>query len=240
MKDKIKDFSSKYKGLNQETKSAYFYGVLFLFLLVFGVILKFTGKLDRPKNTNTPTNNDTKEVNKLDCDSIFNKTINNYKEYIVIQYDNKKSFVDIENFNNELYINYVNLNDQTLNGKYFKSNDTLYVLNNNKYEEIDTEIKDIDLTFISPKNILELINANTYKKDNKYMIETSAWINLYNIINNKQLEKIVTGEIEVNVISCKENIKVILDLTNLYKNLNYDYKKVIYDITFYDINLETE
>ena len=117
MKDKIKDFASKYKGLNQETKSAYFYGVLFLFLLVFGVILKFTGKLDRPKNTNTPTNNDTKEVNKLDCDSIFNKTINNYKEYIVIQYDNKKSFVDIENFNNELYINYVNLNDQTLNGK---------------------------------------------------------------------------------------------------------------------------
>ena len=72
------------------------------------------------------------------------------------------------------------------------------------------------------------------------MIETSAWINLYNIINNKQLEKIVTGEIEVNVISCEENIKVILDLTNLYKNLNYDYKKVIYDITFYDINLETE
>lgn len=240
MKDKIKDFASKYKELNQETKSAYFYGVLFLFLLVFGVVLKFTGKLDRPKNTNTPTNNDTKEVNKLDCDSIFNKTINNYKEYIVIQYDNKKSFVDIENFNNELYINYVNLNDQTLNGKYFKSNDTLYVLNNNKYEEIDTEIKDIDLTFISPKNILELINANTYKKDNKYMIETSAWINLYNIINNKQLEKIVTGEIEVNVISCEENIKVILDLTNLYKNLNYDYKKVIYDITFYDINLETE
>ena len=240
MKDKIKDFVSKYKGLNKETKGTYFYGTIFLLLLVLGIVLKFTGKLDRPKNTNTPTNNDTKEVNKLDCDSIFNKTINNYKEYIVIQYDNKKSFVDIENFNNELYINYVNLNDQTLNGKYFKSNDILYILNNNKYEEIDTEIKDIDLTFISPKNILELINANTYKKDNKYMIVTSAWINLYNIINNKQLEKLITGEIEADMISCGESIKVMLDLTNLYKNLNYDYKKVIYDITFYDINLETE
>ena len=69
------------------------------------------------------------------------------------------------------------------------------------------------------------------------MIETNNWIKLYNEVTNKNIEKKITGEIEITILSNENNeLSLLLNLTNLYKNTNYDYIKVIYHIEFYNIN----
>ena len=98
MKDKIKDSISKYKSLNQEGKSLYFYGVIFVILLLVGLVLKITGKLE-PKKTYTSDNTKQEEVVENDVNDyaeIINEMSGNYEEDITVYWYDSISYADID------------------------------------------------------------------------------------------------------------------------------------------------
>ncbi len=206
----------KFKNLDSETKTTYFYGIIFVFIIIVALIVKF---VPSKSNDNKTYNENITQEEIIDYNKVLNDISNNYESDIII---------------NKYYFNeYINVKKQGLNEiiniKKYDSNNT--------YNQDDIINENIDITFIKPQNILRLINAKTYSNKNKYMIETNNWLNLYNEINNAQLEKTVSGEILIEFISDKDNeYKIEMDLTNLYKNLNYDYQSVIYDMKFYNIN----
>ena len=236
MKDKIKSFVSKYKSLNQESKTLYFYGAIFVILLVFGLVLKLTGKLEHKKpETSNNDQEDVVETNSTDYEEIFNKISNNYEEDVVVYWYDSISYpnTDLNNSKKPLTGLY---KKEFINVKKDEDKEIITYMDliNSKVEE---ELNDIDIIFIKPENILELMSSNSYKKDNKYMIETDNWIKLYNKLTNKNVERLVTGEIKITVLSYEnDELKLSLDLTNLYKNLNHICTKVIYDINIYNIN----
>ena len=221
MKNKLLNLISKYKNSNQEKKTTYFYGIIFIFIFIFALILKFTGNLTTKEiNKNNNVNEEKLETNITNYDDIFNNISNNYEENIQVDiYDSNfltKEYINVKKDQDKKLITYVDLNKSTIENK---------VPDN------------IDATFITPENIKKLMLSNTYKKDNKYMIETNNWIKLYNEVTNKNIEKKITGEIEITILSTENNeLSLLLNLTNLYKNTNYDYIKVIYHIEFYNIN----
>ena len=133
---------------------------------------------------------------------------------------------------------YNNPKNSKANGAYVFMGNTFYKINGESYEKIEGEVfQGIDITFVNKTDLLKLLDSKTYSKDNSYMVETSVWIKLYNEINNKNISKLVTGEIEATIASYNEDeLNLLLDLTNLYKNLDYDYEKVIYEIKFYNID----
>ena len=82
------------------------------------------------------------------------------------------------------------------------------------------------------------ISKNEKERDNCININSNSNYNeVYNQINGTQIQKTVSGEVSVEILSSENNeLLLSLDLTNLYKNLDYDYEQVIYKIKFYNIN----
>lgn len=243
--EKTKDLFSKYKQLDPESKVNYFYIAVFAAIIVMALILKLTGNLNvtKLKDRNEEQSSKTTieepiEDTDLDYEDVISSLGDNYEEDITISLDNDQSVLNIKQVGLGQLINYTN---KKQNNMYVEYIGNYYKINNDSAEKLDGEpFEGIDITFINPTNIIKLINNKTYQKDNSYMIETSAWLELYNNINNKKREKLVTGEIEINMLSYKEGtLELSLDLTNLYKNLDYDYKKVTYNIKFYNIGTTT-
>ncbi len=206
----------RFKNLDSETKSTYFYGIIFLFLIVVALVVKFIP--NKEKEEKSVKENTTIEET-FNYKSLLNNISDNYELDIII---------------NKYYFNeYINIKKQGLN----EIIDIKKYDSNNTYNQDDTINEDIDMTFITPQSILRLLNINTYNDGNKYMIESSNYLKLYNELNNTNLEKIVSGEISIEFLSHENNEYVIkMDLTNLYKNLNYDYESVTYNLKFYNIN----
>lgn len=206
----------KFRNLNSETKTSYFYGIIFLLVIIVALIVKFVpSKVVEKKNSNE--NIILEEL--IDYEKILNDISNNYELDVIV---------------NKYYVNeYINVKKQGLNEiiniKKFNSNNT--------YNQDDIINEDVDMTFINPLNILKLLNVKTYSDKNKYMVETNRWLKLYNELNGTNIEKSISGEITIEFLS-KENdeYKIEMNLTNLYKNLNYDYENVIYNMKFYNIN----
>lgn len=213
MMDKEK---KKFKDLDIETKTTYFYGIILVFIIIVAFIVKFTTHNSKEKKA---CNESVVQEEIIDYKKVLNSISDNYELDIVI---------------NKYYFNeYVNIKKQGINE----------IINVNKfdsnsiYSQDDMINENIDMVFINPLNILKLLNVQTYSSKNKYIIETNNWLNLYNEINNTKIEKNVTGEISIEFLSKENNEYIIeMDLTNLYKNLNYDYQKVIYNMKFYNIN----
>ena len=248
MKDKIKNFVSQYKKVDGDKRSGYFYGIIFVFIFLLAVILKFTGNLSHPTSeaSNNTKDKETTNTQILEYETIFKEIGNNYEEDVIIYLYDTLAYAD---FNDALSGRPLT----ALSKKYFinikkdKENEEKSYMDL-KNAKVDDNISDnVDTIFVDPENILELLKANTFKKNNKYMVETNSWIKLYNELTEKNIEKKVTGEIEIEMLSYDKNgLKLSLNLTNLYKNTSYDYAKVIYDINIYNIgetilsNKETE
>ena len=225
-KEKDKGVFSKFKNFinktNEENNNlGYFYGIIFVFLIIFALIIKFTSN-----NNNNNTNND---VNLSNQNNKIESVIN-YKEVLSDISDNYELDISVNKYYFNEYVNVkVEGTNKLINVKKFDSNNT--------YSQNDKIDEDIDLTFVYPQNILKLLDYQTYSSENKYMFETNKWIELYNEINNTNIEKIISGEIVVEFLSNENNEFIIqMDLTNLYKNLNYNYNNVIYNMKFYNIN----
>ncbi len=225
-KEKNKGVFSKFKNFinktNEENNNlGYFYGIIFVFLIIFALIIKFTSN-----NNNNNTNNN---VNLSNQNNKIESVIN-YKEVLSDISDNYELDISVNKYYFNEYVNVkVEGTNKLINVKKFDSNNT--------YSQNDKIDEDIDLTFVYPQNILKLLDYQTYSSENKYMFETNKWIELYNEINNTNIEKIISGEIVVEFLSNENNEFIIqMDLTNLYKNLNYNYNNVIYNMKFYNIN----
>jgi hypothetical protein len=216
---KISEFKifEKFRSLDQETRNIYFYGALFVFIILTALIIKLIPN----KELTVSCSNKEDIINELTYQETLENISNNYEENIII---------------NKYYINeYINikkeLDKEIVNVKKNNINETIYNLNNK--EEI---LNDIDITFIKPENILELIYIGTHD-NNKYIINTDSWINIYNKINNTELSKKIDGQITIEFTSYKDNnLSLLIDLTNLYNNLDYNYEKVNYNIEFKNIN----
>lgn len=229
---KISDIKifKKFRSLDQETRNIYFYGILFIFIISVALIMKLT-----PNEKVVDCSNKKEETVVINYQNILKNITNNYEEDITI---NKYYFNEYVNIKHQLEKEKINIKTINNNETYYIKENSLYKFIDNKYEIYNDKIfKETDTSFINPENILKLIDKKTYEKDNTYMIETSSWINLYNEINNTNLSKKITGEILLDFISYKNNELLLkIDLTNLYKNLDYEYENVIYLIKFKNIN----
>ena len=197
-------------------KSTYFYGILFIFLIVAALAIKLSPS-DSKKVKSTPKEVDNKVVT-IDYEKDLNAVSDNYELDIVV---------------NKYYFNeYVNIKKQGLNEIInIKKHDS-----NNTYNQDDVIKEDIDITFTLPQNILKLLSVKSYSDENKYMIETSKWLSVYNELNGTEFTKIISGEISIEFLSDSDNELILqMDLTNLYKNLNYEYDTVTYKLKYYNI-----
>ncbi len=234
-KFRLKGLFSKYRSFDNEKKSTYFYGIAFAILLVAGLILKITSSINNKNKEENPEQEKTVDV--INYENYLSKINGNYEEDIKIDDYSKKEYINIKRNNNSELITFVNPVDQDLNIVYAKQKSNVYKIENGKYTLLKEDIfKDKDITFIKPENLLKLLKNKTYQKDNKYMIETSEWLKLYNEINETSFEKKVTGELEIEVVSLENNeLNLSMDFTNLYKNLGYDYSKVVYTLKIYNV-----
>ncbi len=216
---KISEFKifEKFRSLDQETRNIYFYGALFVFIILTALIIKLIPN----KELTVSCSNKEDIINELTYQEILKNISNNYEEDIIINKYYTNEYINIKK----------ELDKEIINVKKNNINETIYNLNNK--EEI---LNDIDITFIKPENILELIYIGTHD-NNKYIINTDSWINIYNKINNTELSKKIDGQITIEFTSYKDNnLSLLIDLTNLYNNLDYNYEKVNYNIEFKNIN----
>lgn len=222
----------KFRSLDQETRNICFYGGLFVLIILAALIMKLT-----PSKVVVNYSNKNQETNtKISYQDVLKSITDNYEEDVVV---NKYYFNEYLNIKVKLQKEKINIKTSNNNETYYIDGNYLYKLNKeNKYETYNEKIfKDIDTTFIKPDNILKLIDKKTYEKEDVYTIETTSWIDLYNKINNTNLSKIVTGEISLEFISYKNDELILkMNLTNLYKNLNYEYEDVVYLIKLKNIN----
>lgn len=236
---------SKIQDTERSKRENTFYFIFFIIILIAAVILKFTDNNDKEK-TNTTDNSTNQEVStNEDKEYLKDLDKNNYDVEINIIADTdllnllirKESFskeLISKTYRDETAIYYINSN------KTYKSVSSDFILDNNPniYNEYDT-------TFFNVLNLKELINKHTYEVSLKeeeyniqrYKIEISRVIDTYNEYNKTSLKKRVSGEVILDINYTNEKlIGLKLDLTSLYENLDYDYRKVIYTYEFDNFN----
>ena len=217
---KLENLFAKIRSSNSETKSTYAYLIMLIIIIIAGVSIKLGSRSENKVNDRVQTQ---EQVSTIDYSSELSNFSNNYETGIVINKYYINEYIDVKKSGDNKLLT---IKTQNLSGEY-NSNDT-------KLKEI---LKDKDLTFTTPENIAKLLDNKTHSEENKYMIEANKCIEVYNQINNTQIQKTISGEVSVEILS-SENDELLLsvDLTNLYKNLDYDYDQVIYKIKFYNKN----
>ena len=208
------------KKMSDDTKLSFFYGIIFVIILVAALIFRLTSRIG--ENNKDGQNNEKEKTVIVDYETQLNN-VSNYEEDIII---NKYYFNEYINIKRQEDNELISIKTHDLNVTYHPD------------EKVSEEVlRYSDMTFVKPENILKLLNVKSYNQSNKYMVETSNWVPLYNELNNTNLEKIISGEISIEFVSCSSDACILtMDLTNLYKNLNYDYESVIYNIKIYNIN----
>ncbi len=225
-------------------KEMVFYGVIFCIILIVAVIMKFA---DTPKESTNANNNDKSGSNEkiLEKNLLEELSENNYDADLTIIAD-----TDLLNLLIRKESETKELISKTYRGEnniYYINASKIYKAVNNQFilEEKSNIYNNYDTTFINIENIHELINQHTYELDLKeeeydikrYKIEAKKVIEIYNEYNNADIIKRVSGEVILDIYYDKDNLKGLkLDLTNLYENLNFDYRKVIYTYEFDNFN----
>lgn len=229
------------KNIERENRTTYFYAIIFLIILLFALISKSVSKgEDKPV---TPSND---EINNVEEKSSLLDVLkeNNFDMKLLVFANNNitEYLIRRESENKELI--YKSYNDK--GNVYYKNDGTLYELSNGKATITNVNIfDDVTKTFLDINNINKLIANKTYELDlteeeydiKRYKIEVSRVITIFNEYNRKDIKKSVSGESILDINYSKNELKAIkLDLTSLYKNLNYDDEKVIYYYEFSNYN----
>lgn len=223
-KNKEEENTSKEVG-----KSTYFYSIVFLIVLGFALFSNFFGSTNTKKQETTP-------VEIVDQNLFESLKDNNFeiKFLIIKDMEIKKYIIERESINTEIVT------------QIYKDTTEKYIIKENKvYKDekiIETSIFDkTESFFMNIENIKNLINNKTYEIDLKeenydikrYKIEMSTLLASYNKISKEDIKKLVSGEIIIDVNYKNKDIESIkMDLTALYKNLEFDYENVIYYIEF--------
>lgn len=216
-----------------------FYVIAFVVIMIVALIMKFTDKAEEPKTDN---NNASEEVSTNEnVDYLKDIEKNNFDADITIIAD-----ADLLN----LLIRRESINKELISKTYRGENLVYYINGDKTYKNIngtfslDTNsniYNDYDTTFLNISNLQSLIDDHTYEINLKeeeysikrYKIEASRVIDIYNEYNDTKIKKRVSGEVILDVnYKDEELLGLRLDLTNLYENLDYEYRKVIYTFEF--------
>lgn len=217
-----------------------FYVIAFVVIMAAALILKFTENKEENKNdnnTNTPeevSTNENKEflsdIEKNNFDADLTIIADSDLLNLLIRRESLTKELISKTYRGENLVYYVNGDKvyKNLNGAF--TIDT----NSNIYNNYDT-------TFLNMSNIQDLIDNHTYEVDLKeenynikrYKIEASRVIDIYNKYNDTKVKRRVSGEVILDINYTEDELLGLkLDLTNLYENLEYDYRKVVYTYEF--------
>lgn len=225
----------------KEKRTTYFYIIVFLIIFSLALTSRFFGD---DNISNNDANSSSMEEVKEDSNLLEELKYNNYDLRFIEIIDSSftEYLIRKESLNKEL----ISKTHDDINDIYYIANNKTYKISlNKKYETNENIFNEVSKTFLDINNLNKLINEKTYELDLKeesydikrYKIEISKVIKIFNDYNNKNIKKIISGEVTLDVNYKSNEIKGLkLDLLTLHQNLELDNQRALYYYEFGNIN----